>query len=439
MSLFNMRSQFAAGGATYNPFENPAVPLSSVALDGVFGGQTSGDAGENVTADTSLTIPTVFRCVSLISGLIAGCPLLTYKTPGKKVITVPALDPLNPDTLYTQFELWELVMTHLLLCGNAYVLKVKDGVGRVTDLRPIWPGRVTPKIEAGAKVFYVKPVQGNAEPTRYTSAQVMHIHGMGYDGLVGLAPIAYAKQAIGTAIAGDRLAARFYANGTQLTGILKTAVPLTDQDQADEMKRMWRIKSAGIGNAGGVAILDAETDYQALTIPPDQLQFLESRRWETTEIARMFGIPPHLVGDVEKTTSWGTGIEQQNTAFVAYTLAAWANRIQQRVTREVVATRGQTSSFDFSSLLRGDMAERFAAYAVAVQWGWMTRQEARLKENMEPIDGLDVPLQPLNMQAGNVSTTKLDPNVKPLGASKAPGDGKTQAEDEDNEQTTPNT
>jgi HK97 family phage portal protein len=273
---------------------------------------------------------------------------------------------------------------------------------------------------------------------KYTQDQIMHIPGVGYNGMTGLPPITYAKQAIGTALAGDRLAARFYANGTQLSGILKTAIPLSSETQADEMKRKWAVKNAGLGSAGGVAILDAETDYQPLTIPPDQLQFLESRRWQTTEIARIFGIPPHLVGDVEKTTSWGSGIEEQNTAFVAYTLAAWANRIQQRVTREVVQTRGWSAFFDFSTLMRGDMTERFAAYATAIQWGWFTRNEARLRENLEPIDGLDVPLQPLNMQAGNVSTTKLDPNVKPLGSGVAPGSGKVQAGDESDEPDSPN-
>lgn len=435
MSLFNLRSQFATGGATYNPFENPAVPLSSVALDGMFGG-TGSDAGTSVTADSAMTIPTVFRCVSLIASLIAGCPLVTYRAPKKEPVTVPALDPLNAATTYTQYELWELVLTHLLLCGNAYVLKVKNGADRVVDLRPIWPGRVTPKpVKGGGKLFFVKQVDADgkllpSEPAEYTSDDIMHIPGLGYDGLAGLSPIAYAKQTIGTAIAGDSLAARFYANGTQLSGILKTAVPLTSERQADEMKAKWAIKNSGLGGAGGVAVLDAETDFVPLTIPPDQLQFLESRRWQTNEISRLYGIPPHLVGDVEKSTSWGTGIEQQNTAFVAYTLASWANRIEQRVTREVVATRGQTSAFDFSSLLRGDMTERFNAYAIAVQWGYMTRNEARLRESWEPIDGLDEPLQPLNMQAGSAGTEKLDPNVVPLGPDQAPGSGKKQALDE---------
>lgn len=445
MSLFNLRSQFQTGGATYNPMENPAVPLSSPALDGVFGIGQSNDAGETVTQDRSLTIPTVYRCVSLIAGLIAGCPLEVYKNPGKSPVTTPALDPLNPDTMYTQYELWEVTLTHLLLWGNAYLLKVKDPVDRVIDLKPIFPGRVKPRMTAGGgKVFDVKPVTqdgvmvNDGKLTTYTTAQVMHIPGLSYDGLQGLSPVMYARQAVGTALASDRLAARFYSQGTQLSGILKTAVPLTSQNQADEMKLRWATKNAGVGNGGGVAVLDAETDFQPLTIPPDQLQFIESRRWQTTEVARLFGIPPHLVGDVEKSTSWGSGIEEQNTAFVAYTLASWANRIEQRVTREVVAARGETATFNFSSLLRGDMTERFTAYSTAIQWGFMTRNEARIREDWQPIDGLSTPLQPLNMQAGSAGTEKLDPNVKPLGPTNPPGSGKTQEDDLSNEQDTHN-
>lgn len=448
MTLFNVRSQFASGGATYNPFENPAVPLSSVALDGVFGGGISSDSGESVAPDKALTIPTFFRCVALISGIVAGCPLQVFKNPGKKPIVVPALDPSNGDTLYTQYELWELVMVHMLIWGNAYILKVKDGLGRIVDLRPIHPSLVKPRPVANGKVFEVKdPANPAARPETMTVDQIMHIPAMGYDGLIGLSVVDYARQAVGTALAADRLAARFYGSGTQLSGILKTAVPLTDQNQADELKRRWRMKNSGVGNAGEVAVLDAETDFVPLTIPPDQLQFLEARRWETTEIARMFGIPPHLVGDVEKTTSWGTGIEEQNTAFVAYTLAQWANRIQHRVTREVVSTRGQTAVFDFSTLLRGDMTERFQAYATAIQWGYLTRNEARIRENLQPIDGLDVPLTPLNMVAGKV---KIDPVTGesspvpgkdldgPLTTTVKPGSGKQQAEGEANEPDSPN-
>jgi HK97 family phage portal protein len=169
--------------------------------------------------------------------------------------------------------------------------------------------------------------------------------------------------------------------------------------------------------------MDAATEFQPLTIEPDSMQFLESRRWQTNEIARMFGIPPHLVGDVEKSTSWGTGIETQNTGFVSYTIAGWTNRIEQRVSREVIATRKQFCEFDLDRLLRGSMSERFAAYTQGITAGWLTRNEARIKENMQPLDGLDDPIIALNMGPGDLEhmipkTTQPAPSTEP-----APGVG----------------
>ena len=149
--------------------------------------------------------------------------------------------------------------------------------------------------------------------------------------------------------------------------------------------------------------MDAETEWQPLTIPPDQLQFLESREWEVCELARMYGIPPHLIGDESKSTSWGTGIEQQNIGFVAYTIAGWTSRFEQRVTREIVNTRGQVATFDLDELMKGSTNERFTAYASGIQWGWITRNEVRAKEDMPPLPGLDKPLQPLNMAPNDVT------------------------------------
>jgi HK97 family phage portal protein len=146
-----------------------------------------------------------------------------------------------------------------------------------------------------------------------------------------------------------------------------------------------------------VAVLDAETSFVPLTIPPEALQFLETRRWSVNEIARMFGIPPHLVGDVERSTSWGSGLESQNTAFVEYTVSGWTNRIQQRVTREVVMSRGATAAFSLSHLLRGTTVERAAAYAASIGAGWLTPNEARRREDLEPLPGLDEPTPNKNL------------------------------------------
>lgn len=438
MSLFNLERRDASFGGIHNAFESPTVPLSSLALDSLFGQGSASDTGENVTADTALALPTFWRCVGLLSTVIAGCPIKTYRNPGKQLVTPRILDPNNPDMTYTQFELWELVVVHVATWGNAYVRKLRSsgpngpGSGPIVDLCPIDPSRVKAKLdEEGNKVFLVKQINpetglidANKQDIIYTTFEIMHIAGFGYNGISGLSPVEMAKRTLGTAIAGDRLAARFYLKGSMLSGVINVKAPLARQSQADAIRQKWLQKHGGVGHAAEVAVLDAETTFQPLTIPPDQLQFLESRRWETTEIARWFGIPPHLVGDVEKSTSWGTGIEQQNVGFVDYTVSGWTNRMGQRIGRELVPARNQYSEFDLDRLMRGSMQERFTAYATAIQWGWLTRNEARLKENMQTIDGLDEPLTPLNMQAGSAATEAIDPNVKPLGTDgKPPGKG----------------
>lgn len=439
MTFFRTEQRDFYGSPTYNPFNNPAVPLASVAFDSVYGLMARGNnaSSEAVTPDRALALPTVWRCIGLLATVIAGCPLYVYKDPGKKQVIVPPLNPNNPSTTYTPFEFWELVVAHIGLWGNAFVKKIRNQAAAIVDLRPIVPSIVQVKrgpVDAqhtDGKYFVVEQWDddGNlAGYKTYGNWDIMHIPGMGYDGLRGLSPLQVAAQTYGTAIAADKLAAKFFANGTQLSGIINVKAPLSNQTQADEIKRRWRNVNAGLAHAGDVAVLDAETSFQPLTIPPDTLQFLESREWESSELARMYGIPPHLIGDESKSTSWGTGIEQQNIGFVAYTVAGWTSRFEQRTTREIVNTRGQYASFDLTELMKGSTSERFTAYAQAIQWGWMTRNEARIREDMEPIDGLDEPLTPLNMAPTDV--TGAVPPAAGLTALTPPGSGKQQALDE---------
>lgn len=440
MSLFNAgRVESRDSNGIHNPFENPSVPLTSVGLDNVFGQVNRNDSGESVTVDTSLTIPVLWRCVGLMSTIVAGCPIRAYKRKGKEEIYPDIISPSNGDMRYTQFELWELVVAHLMLYGNAYVLKYRDPMGGppgyrpITDLRPISPDRVAVKVDDnGNKIFEVERVDkdGNIQADKpkiiLTTFEVMHIPGLGYNGLTGLSPIGLFARTFGTTIASDKLAAKFFSKGTLLSGIINVRAPLADQTQADSIRQRWISRSGGLAGAAEVAVLDAETSFQPLTIPPDALQFLESRRWETTEIARMFGIPPHLVGDVEKTTSWGTGIEQQNIAFASYTVAGYTNRIEQRLSREVIPMTTQFCEFDLNRLMRGSMSERFQAYALAIQSGWMTRNKARDLENEQPIAGLDDPLMPLNMQTVKQANQAAEKALKapvtaPAAAPMSPG------------------
>ncbi len=386
-----------------NPFENPAIPLTDAGLLDFFGG-TPTDAGVYVSEETSLSFLTVYRCVSLLSSLVAGLPLKVYRYSDKSEVLVRALQRPAQSTGTTPYELMETIMGHLLLWGNAYVHKVRNGAGAIAELRPIHPSRVRTQITApdadadvaATKIFLIADKNGAEHP--FTNRDIMHIPGLSFDGIEGLSPIGYMRRAIGIGQAADKLASRFYANGTQTSGILTTD-RILQQDQADMLKARWREKVAGINNAHDAVVLDAGTKFTPLTMPPDEAQFLQTRRWQTIEIARAFGIPPHLVGDVEKSTSWGTGIEQQNIGFVAYTVSNWSKRLEARITNEVVEPQTQYAEFLMDGLLRSDTAARYASYATAIQWGWLTRNEARVKENLPPLDGLDTPLTPLNMAA----------------------------------------
>lgn len=462
MSLFNVRNTISErrdAFGVHNPFENPTVPLSSVGLDDIFGGVSRSDSGITVTQDSALAIPTFWRCIGLMSTVIASCPIRTYQNPGKKEVFPELLDPANDTMMYTQFNLWELVVSHLGCWGNAYVLKVRRSglpggdprylnkghplASDIVDLRPINPDRVKVKLKDGNKIFLVQRLDkhgvpdNNQEPFVWTDWEIMHVQGLGVDGLVGLDPVRLAMRTLGTSIAADKLAAKFFNKGTLLTGVINVKAPLASQEQADEIRRRWIQKNGGLDATAEVAVLDAETAFQPLTIPPDSLQFLESRRWQTTEIARMFGIPPHLVGDVEKSTSWGTGIEQQNVGFISYTVSGYTSRIEQTVTREIVKTRKKYASFDLDRLMRGDMAERFTAYGNAIQNGWMNRNEVRAKEDMQPAAGLNDYLMPLNMvtvqmakQQGAAQLEQMKNPTPPAGQTPTQGNGDSGDDDD---------
>jgi len=399
-------------------FENPSVSLSDASLIQMFDGQMT-QAGPNVSETGAIsTMVAVYRAIALLSGLVAGLPFKTFRYADRTEVMVRAMQ--NPGYDRTPFELWETVMVHLLGWGNAWVHKERNSFGAIENLVPINPSRVKPKYfkpgelaDRAVKVFEVKQPDGSLIPM--TNYDLMHIPGLSYDGLVGLSPVGVARQAIGTQMAADDLAARQYSNGNMIGGVLTTDKSLT-QPQADAIKARWREKMQGARHAHDIAVLDAGMSFQATTLAPEEAQFLQTRRWQTIEIARVFGIPPHLLGDVERTTSWGTGIEQQNIAFVAYTLRPWLTRIEQRVSFEIVTPKSQFAEFEINGLLRGSAPERAQFYANGIQWGWLTRNEARIKENLVPITGLDEPLTPLNMVAG---ATDAEGEMSPTSAQAA--------------------
>lgn len=441
MSLFKSETRSFYGDPTYNPFERPSMPLASLALDGVLGSGT-GDAGVNVDPLAGLAIPTAFRCIGIISTVFASCTVETISKSGD----AERWDVLDNLVSYTAFEIMEIVAAHIAGWGNFCGRKILLN-GRLVDLQPIFPGDVAIIRKRGKKIFRVKKrdddgqaITNPSQPNMgvyedLTEDQVFHIPGFGYDGLKGVSPILLAGQMFGTTIAADRLAGRFYRTGQQLGGIINVKAPLANQDQADAIKHNWHANHSGVNNSGNIAVLDAETTFTPITIAPEALQFLQSRQWQASEVAKMFGIPPFMISEQ---TTWGTGIEQQWQGFVTMTLRSYTDRTEQRFTREFLP-RGKLAEFDLDRLMRGSMAERYAAYGQGIGWGWMTRNEARIKERMKKLPGLDAPLEPTTMNgaladgpmmpgntagAANSKTAPVDPNAPDPTAPVDPKDNK---------------
>lgn len=383
--------------------ESPSMPLTSEALVDLMVGPKV-DAGVSVSEKAALGLPAVYRAVALIAGTCGGLPLHAYSDQGgthKRLPEQPAIIA-SPHPDMTPFEWTELVYVHLLTWGNAYLRVLRDQSGRVVELWPIDPWRVrVGRDSVDARKWYT--VDG-AQGTPYSDRQILHIPGMGYDGTVGMSPIQVARQAFGTAIATQRYGGRFFGAGSMLSGVLSTEQKLTPA-QADEAKARWKVSHGGPDNAHDIAVLGAGTKFQPISVSPVDAQFIEQQRFGVVEVARMFGVPPHLLMDVTGSTSWGTGISEQSLGFVRYTLRPWLIRVEQRMTKLLTdpqyatgpATSGRYARFNVEGLLRGDTKERYEAHTLGRNGGWLSVNDIRAVEDMPAIDGGDSYIQPLNM------------------------------------------
>ena len=377
-------------GRVLRGIENPATPLSSSAIVDALGLSQNADSGVTVTEKSSLEMAAVWRAVSLIAGTAASLPLKTYHRGSLEESPLRVLRDPNP--AQTPFEFWETVYLHLLLWGNAYVLKERASGGQVQNIWPLHPSRVKVGVVRATKLF---TVDGNLDEP-FSSDRVMHIPGLGYDGVTGASPIRLASQGIGLSLAAERYGAKLFGSGSLMGGILQTDQRL-DEPAADRLKARWRDKVAGLDRAHDVAVLDNGAKFQPITMPNNDAQFIESRRFQIAEIARLFGVPPHMLMDTEKSTSWGTGIEQQSIGFVVYTLrSSWLSRIEQRITKELGPT-DVYAKYKVEGLLRGDSTARANFYRVMREVGALSANDIRALEEMTPVDGGDTYLQPLNM------------------------------------------
>lgn len=384
--------------------ENPARPLTDTTLLSLLGGYTSA-TGRNVSPEGALRVGAAFRGTQIISTAIAGLPFKVYRHSDRGEVLGSILSPAGPAgvTTYaaTPYERWSQVIGHMVLWGNAYIWKVRNRAGIVTALVPVHPSRVKVDVDDGPDaadvgVPFVKrfTIDGKLLATNY---EVMHVWGLSLDGVKGLGPISYVREAFGIALTAEEAAARLYGQGMMLSGILTTEQRL-DQKQAANIKNRWRAKLSGVDAAGDIAVLDSGAKFQPLSMPPEDAQFLESRKFQVTEIARLLGMPGWMLNDQEKSTSWGTGMEQQFTTWIMLTLRAYTTPIEQRVTADLLPST-QYAEFGFEGLLRGDAAARSAFYASGIQHGWLVPNDVRPRENLPPVEWGDVPYAAFNQTA----------------------------------------
>ncbi|MGN1022701.1 MAG: phage portal protein [Lachnospiraceae bacterium] len=372
--------------------DKPTNATSGSSYRFFLGGSTS---GKTVTERSAMQMTAVYSCVRILAEAIAGLPLhlYTYKEDGgkEKAIGHPLYlllhDEPNPEM--SSFVFRETLMTHLLLWGNAYAQIIRNGKGEVVALYPLMPNRMTVDRDSSGQLFYSYQMNNSDAPTMKAGtvilkpSDVLHIPGLGFDGLVGYSPIAMAKNAIGLAIATEEYGAKFFANGATPGGLLEYPGTVKDPDRVRES---WNKGFSGSQNAGKVAILEEGMKYTPISIAPEQAQFLETRKFQINEIARIFRVPPHMVGDLEKSSF--SNIEQQSLEFVKYTLDPWVVRWEQSLSRALFTPEEKKQyffKFNVEGLLRGDYQSRMNGYATARQNGWMSANDIRELENLDRI------------------------------------------------------
>ncbi len=387
--------------------DKPQNSTSGSAYRFFLGGSTS---GKSVTERSAMQMTAVYACVRILSESIAGLPvhLYRYQDDGRKEKAVDHTlyrllhDEPNPEM--TSFVFRETLMTHLLLWGNAYSQIIRNGKGEVVALYPLMPNRMTVDRDEHGQLYYSYQMSSSDAPTmkegtvNLKPTDVLHIPGLGFDGLVGYSPIAMAKNAIGMAIACEEYGAKFFANGATPGEILEHPGTVKDPSR---VRDSWNATFGGSGNANKVAVLEEGMKYTPISISPEQAQFLETRKFQIDEIARIFRVPPHMVGDLDKSSF--SNIEQQSLEFVKYTLEPWIVRWEQSINRALLSETEKTSyfvRFNVDGLLRGDYASRMSGYATARQNGWMSANDIRELENLDRIpeeDGGDLYLVNGNM------------------------------------------
>lgn len=379
--------------------------------------------GLRVSPETALTSAVVYACVNVLAQTIASLPLIVYRRlPGggkERADGHPLYDLLHdrPNGEMTSYDLRAALVGHVCLWGNAYAEIERSDRG-INGLWPLRPDRMTPMRNTANELVYrytlPQPDPMTGSPYKWFAFEnIMHWRGLSSNGIIGYSPIGQAAEAIGVDMATRQYGARFFGNGSRPDGVLTSPKGLSEK-AAQRLKDSWESLHQGLSNSQRVAVLEEGVSWTAIGIPPEHAQFLETRRYQRSEIAGLFRVPLHMINDLERATF--SNIEHQSLEFVKYTLVPWLVQIEQAMRRDLfqitAPQRGYFAEHLVDGLLRGDIKSRYEAYAVGRNWGWLSADDIRELENQNPLPDRQgkMYLVPANMQpADQVRKQQVQP------------------------------
>jgi len=358
------------------------------ALIQAFGNNAVG--GVTVNVSTAITLSAVWRAINVISSTLAGLPLKHYqfKDGGREVLRTSTASRLlkKPNEMMTGYMFRETLTALAVGYGNGYAYLKRDESGVAVEAVPVHPSECMP-IKYQNKIYYKILIDG--EYKTVGSEYMLHIPGLSFNGLVGFGVVTVARESLGGALATQKFGNKFYENGANIGGVLETPGELSEPAYK-RLKESWNEKHHGVDNAGSTAILEGGTKFTKIGIAPEEAQFLQTRQFQVTEVARWFGVPPHMLFDLERSTN--NNIEQQAMEFVTYTLLPWANRWEEELSRKLVKSNAQDSEYiehEFNGLLRGDSKSRAEYYKGLFGVASITPNQIAELENLpkDPLNG----------------------------------------------------
>ena len=373
------------------------------------GGSHATVSGVAVNETSAMRVAAAWRCVNILAGAVASAPLDLLRRESEAVRRIAADHPLRkvltvrPNHWQTPNEFRRMMQAHLLLRGNAYALKVRVGPN-ISALLPLHPDRVTAEQAVDLSITYKVTTKSGAAVT-YGQGEMFHLRGLSLDGFRGLSVLSHMRESLGLALAGERTGAELMRSGQVTTGVYKHPGQLSLEAYARLKKSMDERRSGG-ADAGESILLEEGMSFEAVSMSAADMQFLQMRDFQRYDIAMFFGVPPHMIGATEKTTSWGSGIEAQGIAFVTYTLNDWLRIWEEAIKRDLISEREwpvMDARFYTQGLMRGDVKARWESYVKAMQWGVMSPNEVRALEDMNPRDGGDIYYDPPNTAGGEGS------------------------------------